>query len=84
MPAVCRILVASYADRFGDAVAGKVYAVWGLTGKVGSGLGALAVAICFAAAPGVKGASCAISIVPAMLLALVAILAARGGPKDVC
>ena len=84
MPAVCRILVASYADRFGDAVAGRVYAVWGLTGKIGNGLGALAVAICFAAAPGVKGASCAISIVPAMLLALVAILAARGGPKDVC
>lgn len=84
MPAVCRILVASYADRFDDAVAGRVYAVWGLTGKIGNGLGALAVAICFAAAPGVKGAGCAISIVPAMLLALVAILAARGGPKDVC
>ena len=84
MPVVCRILVASYADRFDDAVAGRVYAVWGLTGKIGNGLGALAVAICFAAAPGVKGAICAISIVPAMLLALVAILAARGGPKDVC
>lgn len=82
MPVVCRILVASYADRFDDAVAGRVYAVWGLTGKIGNGLGALAVAICFAAAPGVKGAGCAISIVPAMLLALVALLAARGGSKD--
>ena len=82
MPAVCRILVASYADHFDDAVAGRVYAVWGLTGKLGNGLGALVVAVCIAAVPGAKGACCALSIAPAMLLVPVAILSARGANND--
>ena len=84
MPAVCRILVASHADRLGDAVAGRVYAVWGLTGKIGNGLGALVVAICIAAISGARGACCALSLAPTVVLLLVSLLAVWGGSKDGC
>ena len=68
MPTVCNVLVASFVDRHGGAQAGRVFAVWGVTGKVGNGLGVLAMSIVLSIFPGAKGALFSLSFVPALFL----------------
>jgi len=78
MPTVCNVLVASFADRRKEAQAGRIFAVWGLTGKIGCGLGALAMSIVLTRLPGSSGALVSLSLVPAVfLVAMLAVL--RGG-----
>ena len=68
MPTACNVLVASFAERHGDASAGRVFAVYGLTGKMGNGLGILAMSIVLICLPGSTGALVALSFVPALFL----------------
>ena len=79
MPTVCNVLVASFADRRKEAQAGRVFAVWGLTGKIGCGLGALAMSLVLTRLPGSTGALVSLSLVPAMFL--VVMLAVLQGVK---
>ena len=73
MPVVCNVIVSSFADPCGDA-AGRVFAIWGMTGKLGQGLASLTISLSLMAWPGQTGASVALSIVPAVFLALIPLL----------
>ena len=78
MPTVCNVIVASFADRRKDAQAGRIYAVWGLTGKIGGGIAALAMSLVLTSFPGSTGALASLSLLPAFfLLVMMAVL--RGG-----
>lgn len=78
MPSICNVLVSSFADRHGGDVAGRIFAIWGLTGKLGNGLGALAIALSIAACPGRTGALVALAVVPAFLMAVLFFLLPKG------
>ena len=78
MPTVCNVLVASFADRRKDAQTGRIYAVWGLTGKIGGGIAALAMSLVLTSFPRSTGALASLSLLPAFfLLVMMAVL--RGG-----
>ena len=74
MPTVCNVLVASFADRRKEAQAGRMFAVWGLTGKIGCGLGALTMSLVMTFLPGSTGALVSLSLVPASFLVLLLII----------
>lgn len=82
MPVICNVLVSSFADRCEGAVAGRLFAVWGLTGKLGSGLAALTIALTLTAWSGRTGALVALSIAPAVILLVVAGLALGGRIRE--
>ncbi len=81
LPTLANVLVAGVADRQEAPLAGRLFAVWGLTGKLGNGLGAGAMALVLSAFPGPLGARIALSLLPAaFLLALPLLLI--GGRRD--
>ncbi len=81
LPTLANVLVAGVADGQEAPLAGRLFAVWGLTGKLGNGLGAGAMALVLSAFPGPPGARIALSLLPAVFLLALPLLLI-GGRRD--